>query len=265
MANDNAEAVPVSDEDGIMMSDYGGSIGQVYNPKVVAAAGLKYYQAYQLTDDHQVRQRFLNTADWLLAHSTDRGEYSIWEYDFAWKSYGGVGPPYTSALAQAEGISVLIKAHNLTGNDRYLVEARRAFGAFMTEYGSGGVASDEGRDSAFLQLLAKPGFQKTYVLNGHTNSLIFIWQYYEYRNDYRALIVFGKGINWLVSNLQKYDTGDWSYYDQIGNRARDNYHGAHIRQLATLYEITGEPLLKEYSEKFAGYAATRLIMRSTDT
>jgi hypothetical protein len=91
----------------------------------------------------------------------------------------------------------------MTGDERYLAEAKRAFGAFMVNYDDGGVASDEGRDSLFLQLLAKPGFQKTYVLNGHTNSLLFIWKYYEYTLDYRALIVFGKGVNWLVSNLQK--------------------------------------------------------------
>ena len=141
----------------------------------------------------------------------------------------------------------------MTGDQHYLAEARKAFGAFMVDYEDGGVASHEGRDSLFLQLLAKPGFTKTYVLNGHTNSLLFVWQYYQYTHDYRALIVFGKGVNWLVSNLQKYDTGSWSYYDQMGTKARDSYHGAHVSQLARLYEITGEPALKEYSDRFAGY------------
>lgn len=51
------------------------------------------------------------------------------------------------------------------------------------------------------------------MLNGHTNSLLFIWKCYEYTHDYRALIVFGKGINWLVGSLEKYGD-EWSYYDQ---------------------------------------------------
>jgi hypothetical protein len=145
-------------------------------------------------------------------------------------------------------------AHKVSGDDRYLDEAKKAFGAFLVEYEQGGVASDEGRDSIFLQVLAKPGFQKTYVLNGHTNSLIFIWRYYEYTHDYMALIVFGKGINWLVGNLQKYDSGEWSYYDQNGKRARDNYHQGHIIQLGKLFEITGEQTLKEYRDRFSRYA-----------
>jgi hypothetical protein len=247
-----AELVP--DKIGVMMYNYGGSAGTVYNPKVVAQHGILSHDSYQQTGDTQTRKNFLAAADWLLTHSVDKGNYSLWEYNFKWSSYGGVDPPYASALAQAEGIYVLIGAHNVTGDDRYLEEAKKAFGAFLVNYDQGGVASYEGRDSIFLQLLAKAGFQKTYVLNGHTNSLIYIWKYYEYTHDYRALIVFGKGINWLVSNLQKYDTGDWSYYDQEGNHARDNYHKGHIIQLGKLYEITGEPILKEYSDRFASYS-----------
>jgi heparosan-N-sulfate-glucuronate 5-epimerase len=164
-----AEASLVPDENGVVMCDYGGSLGVVYNPKVAAQAGLKYYDQFLSTGDPQVKKHFFNTTDWLMAHATDRGNYSVWEYSFAWRSYGGVCPPYASALAQAEGVNVLTRAHNMTGDDRYVVEAKKAFGAFMVDYEDGGVASDEGRDSLFLQLLAKPGFQKTYVLNGHSN------------------------------------------------------------------------------------------------
>jgi hypothetical protein len=247
-----AETVP--DKNGVIMYDYGGSIGTVYNPKMVAQHGIMNYESYVLTGDLQARQNFIAAADWLLAHSSDKGNYTVWEYDFRWKSYGGIDPPYSSALAQAEGVYVLVLAHNMTGDDRYMAEAKRAFGAFMVDYEAGGVASDEGRDSLFLQLLAKPGLHKTYVLNGHTNSLLFIWKYYEYTHDYRALIVFGKGVNWLVGNLQGYDSGEWSYYDKDGNKARDNYHQGHIMQLGRLYEITGEPVLKEYSDRFTAYA-----------
>jgi hypothetical protein len=257
-ASQSATAELVQDENGVMMYDYGGSVGTVYNPKVVAQHGIMNHDSYRLKGDLQAMQNFIGAVNWLLAHSSDRGNYSVWEYDFRWSSYGGINPPYASALAQAEGIYVLVLAHNMTGDDRYLAEAKKAFGAFLVDYEAGGVASDEGRDSLFLQLLAKPGFKKTYVLNGHTNSLLFIWKYYEYTHDYRALIVFGKGMNWLVSNLHRYDSGEWSYYDAHGNRARDNYHQGHITQLGRLYEITGEPILKQYSDRFASYAGQGL-------
>ena len=258
MASMSAGAEPVFDSKGVIMYDYGGSVGKVYNPKVVAQHGIQNYDNYLATGDSQSRQNFINAADWLVENAADRGNYTIWEYGFRWGSYGGIEPPYTSALAQAEGVYVLAMAHNMTGDGRYLAEAKRAFGSFLVDYEDGGVASEEGRDSIFLQILAKPGFQKTYVLNGHTNSLVYIWKYYEYNHDYRALIVFGKGINWLMGNLEKYDTGEWSYYDQMGTRARDNYHQGHITQLGKLYALTGEPALKQYSDRFASYAGQGL-------
>jgi hypothetical protein len=251
-----ANAEMVTDANGVAMHNYKGTIGKVYNPKVVASHGIQYFNSYSQSGDVQAKQNLVNTADWLVANAKDRETYSVWDYDFRWKSYGGIEPPYTSALAQAEGVQALLLAHNVTGNDQYLQAAKKAFGAFMVDYEQGGVASQKTPDESFLQLLAKPGFEETYVLNGHTNSLLFIWDYYQYTHDYRALIVFGKGINWLVSggNLQKYDAGDWSYYDLKGTRARDNYHYAHVAQLESLHAITGEPVLRDYSERFARYS-----------
>jgi heparosan-N-sulfate-glucuronate 5-epimerase len=250
-----AAAEPVPDENGVMMYRYGGSVGTVYNPKVVALEGMHYYREYETTGDPQARQNFLSTADWLVGHATDKGNYTLWEYGLTWPHYDGFDAPYSSALAQAEGLVVLTRAHNLTGSGHYLAAAKKAFGAFMADYEAGGVATSEGPDSAFLQILAKPGAQRPYVLNGHTGSLIYIWWYYEYTHDYRALVVFGKGINWLLHNLEKYDTGDWSYYDLQGHVARENYHRGQTAQLGMLYEITGEPVLKEYGDRFAAYAA----------
>jgi hypothetical protein len=250
-----AAAEPVADKNGVMMYDYGGSIGTVYNPKVVAIEGMKYCRDYQITGDLEARQHCINSADWLVDHATDKGNYTLWEYGFKWPHYSGFDAPYSSALAQAEGLILMTRAHNITGSDHYLAAAKKAFGAFMVDYDAGGVASSEGPDSAFLQILAKPGAQKTYVLNGHTGSLIYIWWYYEYTHDYRALIVFGKGINWLVNNVNRYDTGDWSYYDLKGHVARDNYHRGQTTQIGMLYDITGEPVLKQYSDRFTAYAA----------
>ena len=104
-----------------------------------------------------------------------------------------------------------------------------------------------------LHLLAKPGFPMTYVLNGHTGSLLRIWQYYELTNDPQAKLVFDKGINYLKHNLWMYDTGSWSLYDLTENLSSDSYHKSIIIQLKLLYDITGESKLKEYADRFDKY------------
>jgi heparosan-N-sulfate-glucuronate 5-epimerase len=267
----NTSTSSISDKKGIVMYNYGGRIGKVYNPLIIAQAGQKYYQKY-LNDsgDKKSKEFFLNTADWFVKHAKEKQidgfHYSLWVYDFPWPFYGGLTPPYSSALTQSAGIKILILAHNMTGDKKYLDAADKAFGSFLVDYDKGGVitreadkenysgdssSNDSNDNSIFLQEIAKPGYLKTYILNGHIFSLIDLWNYYEYTHDNNAAIIFNKGVKYLKDNLWKYDTGKWSYYDQIEDPASNGYQKIHTEQLAKLYNITGEPILKTYSDKFA--------------
>jgi heparosan-N-sulfate-glucuronate 5-epimerase len=271
--NTNTSSSTIPDKKGIMMYDYGGKTGKVYNPLIIAQGGQKYYQNYiNDSSDKKSKEYFLNTANWFVNHAKEKENngihYSLWTYHFPWPFYRGLTPPYSSALAQSAGIKILILAHNLTGDEMYIDAADKAFGSFLVDYDKGGVItreggkedysmdnSNNGDDSIFLQEIAKPGYLKTYILNGHIFSLIDLWNYYKYTHDGNVAIVFNKGLKYLKDNLWKYDTGKWSYYDQVGDRATNGYQKIHTEQLAKLYEITGEPILKSYSDKFARYLA----------
>jgi tetratricopeptide (TPR) repeat protein len=267
--NTDTASPSIPDKKGIVMYDYGGKVGKVYNPLIIAQAGQKYYQNY-LDDsgDKKSKEYFLNTADWFVKHGKEKEidgfHYLLWMYDFPWPFYGGLTPPYSSALAQSAGIKILILAHNMTGNIKYLDAADKAFGSFLVDYDKGGVMTREGENenysgyssnsddtSIFLHEIAKPGYLKTYILNGHIFSLIDLWNYYQYTHDGNAALLFNKGVKYLEDNLWKYDNGKWSYYDQIGDPASNGYQKIHTEQLAKLYKITGEPILKSYSDKFA--------------
>jgi heparosan-N-sulfate-glucuronate 5-epimerase len=251
----------VPDENGVIMYNYNGVQRKVYNPLFVTTGGLEYYSEYENHADKKSKQYFINTADWLVENAKDKdgGRYSIWEYDFPWSSYGWITPPYYSGLAQAQGLKVLTLAYNLTGEEKYLNEANKTLHSFLIDYDKGGVISNDEDNgvsddsSIFIHLLAKPGFKKAYVLNGHTQSLLLLWEYYQQTQDPIAKAIFDGGIKWLRDNLWKYDTGGWSYYDQMENLASTDYHKAQIAQLEKLYEITGESTLKEYSESFDKY------------
>jgi heparosan-N-sulfate-glucuronate 5-epimerase len=254
----------VPDDKGVIMYNYNGVQRKVYNPLFVTSGGLKYYSEFENHGDKQSKQYFINTADWLVNNAKDKdgGKYSIWEYSFPWSSYGWISPPYYSGLAQAQGLKVLILAYNLTGDEKYLNEANNTLHSFLIDYDKGGVVSNEEEDdggigdgdsSTFIHLLAKPGLKKIYALNGHTQSILLLWDYYQRTQDPIAKTIFDNGIKWLRENLWKYDTGGWSYYDLMENLASTDYHKAQITQLRNLYEITGESVLKEYSDRFDKY------------
>jgi heparosan-N-sulfate-glucuronate 5-epimerase len=245
---DNTSSSTIADNEGVMIYDYGRKIGKVYNPLIIAQGGENYYHKYMNdSNDKKSKEYFLNTANWFVKHAEEKENnsihYSLWTYNFPWPFYQKLTPPYSSALAQAGGIKILILAHNLTGDKKYLDAANKAFGSFLVHYNKGGVITMEGgneddvngADSIFLQEIAKPAYLKTYILNGHIFSLIDLWNYYKYTHDSNAAKIFNKGVKYLKDNLWKYDTGKWSYYDQVGDSATIDYQKIHIEQLAQLY------------------------------
>lgn len=259
-------AEPIPDDNGIVMYKYPAIEYSVYNPLIISSWGLDYYKKYENTGDKKSKEYFINTANWLVANAKDKegGRYSLWEFDFTWPWYNELTPPYYSGYAQAIGIVVLAHAYDLTNNETYLDEASKAFQAFLVDYDDGGVTTieDDNGDLMFFHELGKPGFQKTYILNGQTGSLLHIWQYYELTNDPQSKSIFDKGINYLKHNLWKYDTGSWSRYDlkpigQRENLASMNYQKIHVDHLKGLYDITGEPILKEHADKFNKYIDDR--------
>jgi hypothetical protein len=245
-----------SDENGVLIVDYHGVQRKVYNPLTVASGGLMYYADYlKDKDKEQSKDKFISSADWLVKSANNKGEYSLWEYEYPWKFYGWISPPYSSALAQAKGLQVLTLVYELTGNEKYLDAAKKIIRSFFVDYDEGGFVTYEGigNNSLFLHILAKPGFQKTYVLNGHTQSLLSIWSYYEKTKDPLAKTIFDKGINYLKENLVKYDTGYWSNYDLMENWTMRDYQKGQIQQLKALYQISHEPILQNYAEIFEKY------------
>ena len=256
-------AVPSQDENGVWMWKYSSIGHSVYNPLLLASAGLDdLYKKYEETGDTKSKESFINTANWLVNNAKDKegGKYSIWEFEFKWPWYKELTPPYYSGYAQAVGIVVLALAYDLTNNTMYLDAANKAFQALLFDYDDGGVTTieDDNGDSMFIHELGKPGFQKTYILNGQTGALLHIWQFYELTNNPVSKSIFDKGINYLKHNLWKYDTGSWSRYDlnpigQRENLASMDYHKKHVDHLNRLYNITGEPILKEYADKFNKY------------
>ena len=90
-----------------MISNYHGVQRKVYNPLIAANGGLLYYRDLEnYIDTEKSKEYFTNTADWLVSTSVNKtdelnnGEgYVVWEYDFPWRFYGWVEPPYYSAFS----------------------------------------------------------------------------------------------------------------------------------------------------------------------
>lgn len=249
------------DREGVVMVDYGSEYddaGLQYNPVTVAQYGQALYRRYLAgdgTERNELRRKFLAQADWLAANAVHRGELAVWEYHFPNPFYGVREPPWVSGMAQGEALIVLVEAHSITGDDRYLEVARRALVAFSVEVKDGGVRTTLSGDAAWYEIVAAPGAKSSRVLNGHMFALAGILEYYDYTMDEAAWSLYQKGLTSVVDQLPSYDTGSHSYYDQLGTVASEFHHCLHISQLRYFFERSGEPEINKYADLFQSYEA----------
>jgi heparosan-N-sulfate-glucuronate 5-epimerase len=256
-----AQGTVTYDKSGIPSVDYGYQgdiyIGPQRNPLNVALKALEHYDIYNRTHNEKFLEQFLNSSDWLVDNAVSKGNYSVLEYRFVWPMYN-MQPPWYSGMAQAKALEVLIKAHEITGDKKYLDTAKPLLNAFFVEVKDGGVTYKTPQDGWWYEEYAGIGSKEPRVLNGMTHALLGIYKYYQYTQDPAAKYLFDQGLIALKNNLPRYEytEGNYSTYDILSNGSRAsplNYHLSHVRHFGMLYDIAQDPLLKLYHDKWADF------------
>jgi heparosan-N-sulfate-glucuronate 5-epimerase len=263
--SEKADYQGVYDAAGIPQLDYHGHIGVQYNPIAIAQYGLGNYNLFRRTGDPVRRQKFFLIADWLCSHleSNPHG-LAVWNHHFNWEYRSTLEAPWYSALAQGQGISVLVRAHKEaahteSGNSRYLDAAQRALVSFYKPVAEGGVAfTDDRGDLWFEEYIVWP---PTHILNGFIWATWGVYDYVLATKDASAHNLFMRAVQTLLRNLDRYDLGFWSLYEQSGTRlpmvASPFYHQLHIVQLRVMHRLTGEHEFARVADRWESYARSR--------
>ncbi|MDD5552185.1 MAG: D-glucuronyl C5-epimerase family protein [Candidatus Pacebacteria bacterium] len=235
------------DSEGIILPSY-----KKYNPVTVAQYAASLYRYYLKNPNFLIKREFLKQADWLYNNAVVKGnDLAIWEYDFPVKDQGAE-PPWISAMAQGEIISVLIEAYTLTGNREYLELAHKALGPFKFDIEKGGVKSYWPDGSIFYEEYATE--KKYKVLNGFIFALAGVYDLYRFEKNPIAKKIFDEGVESLKKKLENYDALFISYYSLSKKPTKcESYHKIHIKQLSWLYYITGDRFFLEYAKLFNAY------------
>jgi hypothetical protein len=252
----------MTDDAGVPLVDYGYIdgvyIGVQRNPVTIERKALQYYEAYEKGYEED-RQLFLNCADWLVNNSVQYKSCAVLEYEFPW-SYGNMTPPWRSGMAQGMALQVLIKAHSLTHDEKYLDSAEKVLALFFVDVEDGGVTLKQGSDGWWYEEYADEGSVQTKVLNGMMFAVVGIYEYYEYTGDEDAQYLLDEGIKALKNELSCYDKNRYSSYDILGNPSR-KYHEIHIQLLERLYNITDEEIFKQYHERWEIYEKSPYVVQ----
>jgi heparosan-N-sulfate-glucuronate 5-epimerase len=248
------------DSAGIPMLDYHGRIGRQYNPIAIAQWGLGNYNICCQTQNEDRKRKFLAASDWLCAHlePNPHGLW-VWNHHFDWEYRSPLKAPWYSALAQGQGISLLVRAHHETGATAYLEAAERAFASFTRSTREGGVTfTDTDGDPWFEEYIVKP---PTHILNGFIWAAWGVYDYFLATQSRTARDLFAQAVVTLRVNLHRYDLGFWSLYEQSSTLlpmvASPFYHRLHVVQLRVMYRLTGDEVFIRYANKWEAYARSR--------
>jgi len=244
------------DYTGIPILDYQGGIGRQYNPIAVAQYGLGNYNRFLQFADPTRRRKFLTAADWLADNLESNSDgVQVWNHHFDWEYRTPLKAPWYSALAQGQGLSLLVRAHQVTGLQKYERSAGRAFEAFLATTQQGGVTEiDQAGDVWFEEAVVEP---PTHILNGFIWAAWGVHDFFLHTAEPSARRLFDSAVRTLKRNLHRFDCGYWSLYELSGTRlkmlASPFYHRLHQVQLEVMHRLTGESVFADYAARWTGY------------
>lgn len=254
------------DKDGVILLNYYGNLGLQYNPNAIAQQALGYYDQYLENNRAEKADAFLAQADYFLKHGrTVRDGILLWEYNFPFEMRDHLSSPWRSALAQGQALSVLIRAHQLTGKNIYAERARAGYGAFryLAREHEGGVLDDQDGFTWLEEYIVR---SPNHVLNGFIWALWGVRDYAVYFKDSHALGLWNECLKTLEHNLKNYDLGFWTAYDWPRKYDKKQpvmpsslyYQRLHTIQMLACFRLTGKEFFLSYHRKWEGYLTSKL-------
>ena len=130
---------------------------------------------------------------------------------------------------------------------------------FRSQLREGGVCfTDERGDVWFEEYIVSP---PTHILNGFIWAAWGVYDFFLVTKDEAARRLFDQAVKTLRRNLDRYDLGFWSLYEQSGTLlpmvASPFYHQLHVAQLRVMHRLTGDDLFSRYADRWETYARSR--------
>jgi hypothetical protein len=227
----------------------------VYFPISIGQMGLAVFHTYLKSGSETDKARFIKFADWFRNNAVNDDKLgSRWMTNVSLPQYKNPGP-WQSAFAQSRAISILIRAYQITTDQKYLAQAEQGLKPFSVPVSEGGVTSFTSFGPFYEEYTAQV---PTLVLNGMIFSICGLYDFVRMQREHSlANKLYQDGIETLKSILGEYDMGYWSKY----NRCEADWYPAvdpstllyqrlHVTQLELLYKMTGESVFFDYSRIF---------------
>ncbi len=211
------------------------------NPTTTAQWGLQELD-YSIHGRKEHRVLALRAADWLVKTQQHDG---AWVYAFADVNTDGqvLTPPWRSALAQGNAMSLLVRIWQVTGQSRYLSAAKRAVAPLQVDTATGGLRATLNGGTIFEEYptLAPP----QHVLNGFLFTLIGLHDLAA-TGDRPAGRLYDEGRTTLEANLGRWDQGGLPAYDLTDRLIHHSYDPIHRYLLVEMLAERETPQVRHW-------------------
>jgi hypothetical protein len=228
----------------------------IYYPISIGQYGLAIFHTWLKSQNEKDKIRFLKIADWFVDNriKDDKGVY--WLTDVPKPEYQ-ITHPWPSAFSQSRGLSILLRAWQMTGDEKYRVAAEGALTIFDIEAKNGGVTTMTDLGPFYEEY---PTFFPTMVLDGFFFSLCGLYDAARALKSEKATSLFDTVIETIKKWLPRYDLGYWMRYNYCREEfypdpdpATIGYLRLVITQLKMFSTLTGENELLHWAKHFEKY------------
>ncbi len=221
-------------------------------PVTVTQMALGHYDCWLEDQSEERVDTIRRCAEWLCEHhGSCPAKLDGWSYHF---DHGrlGIRAPFISAMGQGQGISLLVRAHKIIGDDRYLETCHQAMKPFYEGLADGGVTAYLPDNGIYFE--EYPCQPYSHILNGHMFALWGVHDYGIYLDDDKALQLAQAGADTLAKLLPRYDIGYWSRYGLFPhptpNVASPFYHELHIAQLRAMHLMYRHQVYADFADRW---------------
>ncbi|MEJ7753213.1 MAG: D-glucuronyl C5-epimerase family protein [Candidatus Limnocylindrales bacterium] len=197
-------------------------------------------------------------ADWLVADQETEGPWAgCWIMRADNKKYAWLRAGWTSALASGNAISMLLRAWELFGDERYLAAATLAYEGLHQPRDAMRLAEETNEDLWYEEYPAEPPVR---VLNGHIYALLGVADFARVSGDPVAHQRWRKAARTAIRHLPAYDLGYWSAYDLRWREPATLHYqrNIHVPLLRILAGLTGDKEVAKRADRWERYYRSRV-------
>lgn len=240
--------------------------GLIYSQSIAAPPGYDWLWKDDISfkhwgedpPDHLItKDNFIHASEWIMERieKDEFGNAHIF-YHFPWPykgtSEGYLIAPWYSGLTDAVAIKLLLRAHVVTNEKRYLDAASSLYHSVLKPIDRGGSSVFDERGNPWIEeYIARNNSRHSRVLNGMVYATLAVLDYERFTVVENPL--GSKLIQSIKMRLPEYDAGFWTRYDVIGTLAKPKYHYIHIALIDMLYQVTNDPFFLKTASQWKRY------------